>query len=58
MTLLGEDATPQLLAMVELSALLTTEGQEQTELPVEIKDLLTKFAPVFAAPTGLPPRRM
>ena len=56
-TLLGEDATPSFLAMIELSSLLSYKGIEQTELPVEIKEILNTYATVFEAPSGLPPRR-
>lgn len=57
MTLLGEDATPKLLAMVEISALLLPEGQGQSQLLPEVQAILDKFAPVFAAPSSLPRRR-
>ncbi|XP_073359010.1 uncharacterized protein [Aegilops tauschii subsp. strangulata] len=56
-TLLGADASPQLCAVMEMSALLVTEEVVLSELPQEVQELIEKFALVFAAPSGLPPRR-
>ncbi|XP_073360723.1 uncharacterized protein [Aegilops tauschii subsp. strangulata] len=56
-TLLGQDAAPQMFAMVELSALLATKNPSLTDVPPEVQEILQRFAPVFEAPTGLPPRR-
>ena len=56
-TLLGEDATPSFLAMIELSSLLLSKNTAQVDLPAEIQEILNTYASVFEAPTGLPPRR-
>ena len=39
-TLLGQDATPQMMALLELSAMLNTESAEETKIPPEVKQLL------------------
>ncbi|XP_073360410.1 uncharacterized protein [Aegilops tauschii subsp. strangulata] len=57
MVRVADDASPQLCAVMEMSALLVTEEVVLSELPQEVQELIEKFAPVFAAPSGLPPRR-
>lgn len=46
-TLLGADASPQLCAVMELSALLVTEETVLSELPAKVKATIDRFAPVF-----------
>lgn len=53
-TLLGAAAIVPELALVELSSLLTTTD---APIPPEVQEILDQFKHVFAAPTGLPPRR-
>lgn len=56
-TLLGQDAAPQICSLIEVSYMMVSNTVTQPKIPSEIKELLSRFAPVFEAPKGLPPRR-
>ena len=56
-TLLGENAAQPICTLFSLYALTSATDTALSEIPPEVQLLLDKYASVFEAPSGLPPRR-